>query len=174
MSETESLYSEIVSAIPQFTNLELDLELETAAIESEKAEMRVCCYLAAVQKRRVYQDFGYSCVSDYAQARFGFADRKTRYLVSIGNKIEHLPKIRAALESGKLGWCKASRLTSVANPANEVMWLESALSLSVRQLEHRIKDGTDTLASVLHLPLTEDRRILWENALEIYRRRAGA
>lgn len=54
------------------------------------------------------------------------------------------------------------------------MWLESALSLTVQQLEKRIKDGTDTLASVLHLPLTEDRRILWENALEIYRRRAGA
>ena len=27
---------------------------------------------------------------------------------------------------------------------------------------------------MLHLPLPEDWRILWENALEIYRRRAGA
>ena len=79
-----------------------------------------------------------------------------------------------ALASGKLGWCKASRLVYVAAPDNEVMWLESVLSLTVQQLERRIKDGTDTLASTLHLPLTEDRRVLWENALEIYRRRAGA
>ena len=79
-----------------------------------------------------------------------------------------------ALASGKLGWCKASRLVSVAAPDNEVMWLESVLSLTVQQLERRIKDGTDTLASTLHLPLTEDRRVLWENVLEIYHRRACA
>ena len=48
---------------------------------------------------------------------------------------------------------------------------ESALSLTVQQLEKRIGDGTDSLASVLRLPLTEDQRILWENALEIFRRR---
>ncbi|GMR21871.1 MAG: hypothetical protein BMS9Abin37_0191 [Acidobacteriota bacterium] len=171
---SESLYNDVVSEIPQLTNLELDQQLETAAIESEKAEMLVCCYLSAVGERRAYRDFGYSNVTDYAEARFGFRDRKTRYLVSLGRKIQHLPKIRAALASGKIGWCKATRLASVAAPDNEVMWLESALSLTVRQVEQRIKDGTDTLASVLHLPLTEDRRILWENALEIYRRRAGA
>ncbi len=44
----------------------------------------------------------------------------------------------------------------------------------MKDLERRIKDGTDTLASELRLPLTEEQRILWENALEIYRRRAGA
>ena len=175
MSESsESLYNDVVSEIRQLSNAELDQQLEDAAIQSEKAEMLVCCYLCAVSDRRAYKDFGYTSISDYAQARFGFADRKTRYLVSIGRKIDHLPKIRAALASGKLGWCKASRLASVAAPDNEVMWLESALSLTVRQLEQRIKDGTDTLTSVLRLPLTEDRRILWENALEIFRRRAGA
>ena len=175
MSESsESLYNDVVSEIRQLSNAELDQQLEDAAITSEKAEMLVCCYLCAVSDRRAYKDFGYTSISDYAQARFGFADRKTRYLVSIGRKIDHLPKIRAALVSGKLGWCKASRLASVAAPDNEVMWLESALSLTVRQLEQRIKDGTDTLTSVLRLPLTEDRRILWENALEIFRRRAGA
>ncbi len=156
------------------TNGELDQQLETATIQSEKAELLICCYLSAMSDRGAFRDFGYTSITDYARARFGFEGRKTRYLVSLGRNIENLPKIRAALASGKLGWCKASRIASVAAPDNEVMWLESALSLTVRQLEKRIKDGTDTLASVLHLPLTEDRRILWENALEIYRRRAGA
>jgi len=174
MSETESLYNDVVSAIPDLTNVELDLRLETAAIMSEKAELLICCYLTAVRERGFYRDFGYSSISDYAQARFGFEDRKTRYMVALGRKIEELPKIRAALQSGKLGWCKATRLASVANRDNEVMWLESALSLTVRQLERRIKDGTDTLASMLHFSLTEDGRVMWENALEIYRRRAGS
>ncbi len=171
---TESAYNVAVSKISELTNAELDQELEQVAVESEKTEMLLCCYLAAMNDRRAFVEFGYSNISDYAEARFSFKSRKTRYLVSLGRKIERLPKIREALVSGKIGWCKASRIASVAAPENEVMWLDSALSLSVKQLERRIKDGTDTLASVLSLTLTEDLRILWENALEIYRRRAGA
>ena len=175
MSESsESLYNQVVSEIEQLSNGELDQQLETATIMSEKAELLICCYLSAMSDRGAFRAFGYTCITDYARARFGFEDRKTRYLVSLGRDIKRLPKIRAALASGKLGWCKASRIAAVAKPANEAMWLESALSLTVQQLAKRIKDGTDSLTSVLHLPLTEERRILWENALEIFRRRAGA
>ena len=174
MTTTESAYTEAVSKISELSNQELDLELEQTASLNEKTEMLLCCYLAAVRERRVFEAFGYPNIYDYAYERFGFGQRKTRYLVSLGQKIDRLPKIREALANGRLGWCKASRVASVASPDNEVMWLESALSLTVQQLEKRISDGTDSLASVLRLPLTEDQRILWENALEIFRRRAGA
>jgi 5-methylcytosine-specific restriction endonuclease McrA len=174
MTATESTYHDAVSKIEKLSNQELDFELEQTAALNEKTEMLLCCYLAAVRDRRAFEDFGYTNIYDYAYARFGFGQRKTRYLVSLGFKIERLPKIREALASGKLGWCKASRIASVASSENEVMWLDSALSLTVQQLERRIQDGTDNLTSTLHLPLTQDRRILWENALEIFRRRAGA
>jgi hypothetical protein len=174
MTTTESAYTKAVSKIAVLSNEELDFELEQTAALNEKTEMLLCCYLAAVRERRVFEAFGYPNIYDYAYERFGFGQRKTRYLVFLGQKIEHLPKIREALANGKIGWCKASRVASVATPENEVMWLDSALSLTVQQLERRISDGTDSLASVLRLPLTEDQRILWENALEIFRRRAGA
>ena len=78
------------------------------------------------------------------------------------------------MANGKIGWCKASRLADFVLPENEVMWVESALSLTVQQLEKRISDGTDTLATMLHFLLSEDVRVLWEDTLEIFRRRAGA
>ncbi len=171
---TESTYNDTVIKISELSNAELDHELEQAAILSEKSEMLVCCYLSEVRERGAFLEFGYSSIYDYAHARFAFGPRKTRYLVALGRKVQKLPKIREALASGKLGWCKASRIASVAAPANEVMWLDSALSLTVQQLEQRIKDGTDDLSSTLHLVLSNERRVLWENALEIYRRRAGA
>ena len=69
MSESsESLFNDTVSKISELTNAELDQELEDAAISSEKAEMLVCCYLSAVADRRAYQDFGYTSITDYAQA----------------------------------------------------------------------------------------------------------
>ncbi len=78
------------------------------------------------------------------------------------------------MANGKIGWCKASRLADFVVPENEVMWIQSALSSSVQQLEQKIKDGTDTLATILHFPLSEGMRLLWEDTLEIFRRRAGA
>ncbi len=78
------------------------------------------------------------------------------------------------MANGKIGWCKARRLADIAAPENEVMWIESALSSTVQQLEKKIKDGTDTLATMLHFPLSEGMRLLWEDTLEIFRRRAGA
>ena len=150
------------------------VKLEEAVIHSEKAEMLVCCYLAEVRERQLFVEFGYANISDYAFARFAFKSRKTQYLVRLGKRIKYLPKLREAMANGKLGWCKASRLADFVVPKNEVMWIESALSLSVQQLEQRIKDGTDELATVLHFPLSADMRGLWEDTLEIFRRRAGA
>ncbi len=88
MSESsESLFNTVVSEIPQLTNGELDQQLETATIQSEKAELLICCYLSAVGDRQAYRDFGYTSITDYAQARFGFEGRKTRYLVSLSGAI---------------------------------------------------------------------------------------
>jgi len=38
----------------------------------------------------------------------------------------------------------------------------------------KIKDGTATLATMLHFPLSPGMRGLWEDTLEIFRRRSGA
>ena len=130
--------------------------------------------LSEVRERRLFVAFGYANISDYAFARFGFKARKTHYLVRLGQRIKRLPKLREAMVNGKLGWCKASRIADIATPESEVTWIESALSSSVQQLEKKIKDGTDTLATMLHFPLSADMRGLWEDTLEIFRRRAGA
>ncbi len=136
---TVSIYNDVVTQMPDLTDEELDLKLEEAVIESEKAEMLVCCYLAEVRERRLFERFGYANISDYAVARFGFKERKTHYLVRLGKRIKRLPKLREAMANGKIGWCKASRLADFVAPENEVMWIQSALSSPVQQLEQKIK-----------------------------------
>ena len=69
-----SIYNDVVTQMPDLTNEEVDLKLEEAVIQSEKAEMLVCCYLAEVRER---QQFGYANIADYAFARFAFKERKT-------------------------------------------------------------------------------------------------
>lgn len=156
------------------SSAELDERLENAVVQNTESEKLICGYLRAVRERGVFREFGFINIYDYAAERFGFAERKTRYLLALAKKLQELPKIRAALTEGKIGWCKASRIASRATRDNETMWLDSALSLSVRELDRRIKDGTDSLASMLHFWATESQRAAWENSLELCRRMVGA
>lgn len=165
---------EVIPGTSRLSNAELDQKLEDAVIQNLESEKLVCCYLTEVRDRRAYGDFGCSSIYDYAAERFGFKERKTRYLVSLGRKLKELPRLREALRSGKIGWCKATRIASVASREDEAMWLDSALALSVQELDRRIKDGTDELSSTVHFWLTNDQRVIWENALELCRRVSGA
>jgi hypothetical protein len=54
------------------------------------------------------------------------------------------------------------------------MWVESALSLSVRELERRIKEREDEVVTKLRFWLTEDQSSVWEFAVEVCKRTAGA
>ena len=79
---SESAYNDVMSEIPKLTNAEIDQRLEEAAIQNERSEMLICCYLAAVRERRIYTKFGYRNISEYAQARFGFGEPADHTFVS--------------------------------------------------------------------------------------------
>src|SRR3970040_1317817 len=102
-------WDEVIPGFSHLTNTELDEKLEEAVIANQKSEKLVCCCLTEVQERRAYREFGFATIYDYAMERFGFKERKTRYMLFLGRKVKELPELRAALRSGKLGWCKATR-----------------------------------------------------------------
>ncbi|MFQ5792751.1 MAG: hypothetical protein ACE5JI_19960, partial [Acidobacteriota bacterium] len=152
---------------------ELDQRLEQAVEQNERSEKLICFYLLEMRNRRGHESFGFSNIYDYAAERFGFSERKTRYLLHLGLRLEQLPQITAALAEGRIGWTKASKIASVAHTDDEAMWLESALSLSVRELDRRLRDGEDVPRARLHLSLSEDQAAVWQSALEVCRRLAG-
>ena len=158
--------NDFLGSTSELSNEELDQKLEDAVVQNMESEKLICCYLSAMRARHGYRDFGYGSIYDYAEQRFGFSPRKTRWLISLGKKLVELPKIRDALKQGKIGWVKASLLASKATKDNEAMWLETALSLTVRELERRIKNGTDSLASMFQCWMGESQRTVLENALE--------
>jgi len=152
---------------------ELDERLEQAVQENEQTERLICEYLLAMRERRGYEKFGFSDIYYYAEGRFGFSARKTRYLLHLGQQLRRLPRIREALAQGRLGWTKASRIARVATTEDEAMWLDSALSLSVRELDRKINEGRDAMGVKIRAWLTKDQAAVWENALEVCRRMTG-
>jgi hypothetical protein len=53
------------------------------------------------------------------------------------------------------------------------MWLDSALSLSVRELDRMIDEQRDAAGVKIRAWLTQDQAAVWENALEVCRRLTG-
>jgi hypothetical protein len=152
---------------------ELDRRLEEAVRKNEETEQLICDYLMEMAKRRGYEEFGFVDIYYYAEVRFGFSARKTRYLLRLAQQLRRLPRIKEAFDQGRLGWSKASRIARVATPEDEVMWLDSALSLSVRELDQRLNAERDAMGVKIRAWLTQDQAAVWDRSLEVCRRLAG-
>jgi len=167
----------VTETIPRYTELtieQLDERLERAVRENERSEKLMCFYLVEIRDRRGEQAFGFANIWDYAAERFGFSERKTAYLLRLGTKLKRLPHLAEALASGKLGWTKAVKVAEVATPEDEAMWVDSALSLSVRELERRIRDGVPRTGGRISVWLSSEQNAVWQRALEVCRRVSGA
>ncbi len=168
MSEKEITVSQELSIA------ELDERLEKSVEENERSERLICEDLFEMRKRRGHEKFGFASIFDYACERFGFSARKTRYLLGLGLSLQKLPELRAALAEGRLGWSKATKIAQVATPQDEVRWLDSALSMSVRDLEQKIREDMGRDGARIHIWLSEDQNTVVENAFEVCRRLSGA
>jgi hypothetical protein len=153
---------------------ELDQRLAEAVEENERSERLICDCLLAMAERRGYEKFGFADIYYYAEGRFGFSPRKTRYLLHLAQQLQRFPQIKEALAQGRLGWTKASRIARVATPEDEAMWLDSALSLSVRELDQKINAERDAAGVKIRAWLTNDQAAVWDYALEVCRRVNGA
>jgi len=166
--------SELISGCKELSTPELDQNLERAVRQHERAERRICAYLLEMNDRRGHESYGFSSIFDYAAERFGFSERKTGYLLSLARRLKRLPHLAEALASGKLGWTKAVKVAEVATAQDEVMWVESALRLSVRELERKIRNGDELTGGRLSFWLTGEQSAVWQRAVEVCRRMSGA
>ena len=165
---------ELIPGCKDLTVEQIDERLDRAVQQNERSERLICVYLVEMADRHGYERFGFANLMDYAAERFDFSDGKTAYLLRLGRKLKHLPHLAEALASGKVGWTKAARVAQVANPENELMWVESALSLSVRELERRIRDGGELTGGRISIWLNQEEMAVWQRTLEVCRRVSGA
>ena len=167
--------SEKEMTVPQELSVaELDERLERSVEENERSERLICEDLFEMRKRRGHEQFGFASIFDYAAERFGFSARKTCYLLGLAFSLQKLPELRAALADGRLGWSKATKIAQVATPQDEVRWLDSALSLSVRELEQKIREDMGRDGARIQMWLSEGQNTVLENAFEVCRRLSGA
>jgi hypothetical protein len=166
--------SELIPGCKALSTPELAQNLERAVRQHERAERKICAYLLEMNDRRGHETYGFSSIFDYAAERFYFSERKTAYLLALARRLKRLPHLAEALSSGKLGWTKAVKVAEVATAEDEVMWVDSALRLSVRELEKKIRNREELVGGRVSFWLTGEQSAVWQRAVEVCRRLSGA
>lgn len=136
--------------------------LKSALQTMDQAKQCAVLWFGEILARKLYRELGYSSMNQYAKVELGFSSSRTGDFLSLCRKLENLPKIKAEIETGKLGYTKARVLAAVSDKTNEDSWLKVARENSRRELERQVKQAKRAAAEEASgqtslLPVAESR-----------------
>src|SRR5262245_2591336 len=92
-------------------------------------------YIVAAERAQIHLGFGCVTVVEYLERFHGYRRKDAVERVRVAQKLELLPDLMRALESGTLKWSAVRELTRIVKPHTEDEWIEEALGKSVHQIE---------------------------------------
>ena len=103
-----------------------DLALRRSIHAMDEARKCAVLWFGEIMQRQLYREFGRSSINQYAMQRLGFSKSRTRDFVRLAQQLDALPRVKAAVADGSLGYTKAREIVGVATPTTEATWLEVA------------------------------------------------
>lgn len=116
-----------------------DAALKAAVRDMDEARHRAVLWFADIRKRQLYRDLGFANMAAYATDELKFSKTRTNDFLRLAGKLEELPRVRASLASGDLGYTKAVEIVKVATPKTEAAWVDKARSTGRRELANQVK-----------------------------------
>ena len=123
----------------ELTARDVDAALRSALDDLQRAEQNAVLCFAEIVRRKLYQELGYATIHLYASEALGFSQSRTYRFLRLAEDLERLPRLRAALATGEVGWTKAREVVKVAGPATEEQWIEAAKRTGRRGLEAQVQ-----------------------------------
>jgi hypothetical protein len=127
--------------------------------------------LAAVFLRlKGHQGLGFARLGDYTRERLGLGAREVQELARVATRLDALPPLARAFESGALSWAHVRLLTRIATSDDATAWVEIASGLTVRELAERLRASGQTAEAPTGpaaVPPDDDNAVDGEPALRI-------
>ena len=124
------------------------------------ADWRFIKLIAAMDRRRGWDERGYCNLGNWLDHRCGLGPCAARERIRIGRALARLPDIDAAFRDGILSYSKVRAITRVANRENEAMLLAVAGRSSAAELESLVRSHERVGASDRERVPSEARRSL--------------
>ncbi len=95
--------------------------------------------LLAVHRTKLYEKFGCSGAVHYGTQVLGLPPHKARALRWVADKLESLPRLSRAGESGEVCWSKLREVVRKASVDTEEFWLEVCRNKNYREVEKLVR-----------------------------------
>ena len=103
--------------------------------QGDIAERALGFYLLDMDRRKMYRPL--ESASEWARKHLPEQQRPDK-LILLARRLEKLPTIRAAFDSGEVPWTKIREIARIAKPEHERVWLDLARKLTCRELEAEV------------------------------------
>ena len=118
---------------------ELRCAVADMAAHINLVDWRFVKLIAAMDRRRVWNERGYCSLGNWLDHRCGLGPCASRERIRIGRALARLPRIDAAFRDGVLSYSKVRAITRVATRDTEAMLLDIAGRSSAAQLESLVR-----------------------------------
>lgn len=153
----------------------MHVDLHDAASQSAGALSQVFLRLGrevlALQRADLLKDRGCNSVAHYGAAVLGIPAREAGAIAAVARKLESLPALRQAAETGTISWYALRKLVGYATPESDAQCVRLAREYTVEQLGQVLRDLAPVLDSdkkretVVHWKLDVTTAIVFEKAL---------
>ncbi|MCY3621252.1 MAG: HNH endonuclease [Gammaproteobacteria bacterium] len=141
---------------------ELRCAVTDMAAHINLADWRFIKLVAAMDRRRGWDERGYCSLGNWLDHRCGLGPCAARERIRIGRALARLPDIDAAFRDGILSYSKVRAITRVATRDTEAMLLDIAGRSSAAQLESLVRtcERVDR-SNVERIPSEQRRSLSW-------------
>ncbi len=123
---------------PDLPAAQVDAALRRALNELQRAERNVVLWFSEMNRRSLFRELGFASIHQYASDALGFSSNRTYRFLHLAAELERLPRLRASLATGEIGWTKAREVVKVASAATEERWIAAARRTGRRELEQKV------------------------------------
>ncbi|MFO7610519.1 MAG: DUF222 domain-containing protein, partial [Candidatus Krumholzibacteriia bacterium] len=118
---------------------EVHRALLAADAAADRARHCAVLWFGEVLRRGLYRDLGYGSMPQYAKTALGFSSSKTTDFMTLAQKLDALPAVRAELAAGHIGYTQAREVVKVATPVTDEHWAAEARTRTRQDLAQRVK-----------------------------------
>lgn len=108
------------------------------ARQYQRAEGALIDALQKVDSKRVYSRMGYASLFDYSKSALHLSESTAYAFIRVARKCVEIPRMKEAINEGKLTVSHAKRIAAVVTPSTQLFWISKASELSQRELDKEI------------------------------------
>jgi hypothetical protein len=125
--------------VPDRPAQEAHAALLAADRAADQARHGAVLWFGEIQRRGLFRALGYGSMQQYAKVALGFSASKTTDYVTLVQKLDGLPAVRAELAAGRIGYTKAREVVKVATARTDGQWAEAARTQTRAELAQRVR-----------------------------------